>query len=752
MLEHIGKSVWSWVLLLWAVSSLSCQLWQRGSDSDPESSIHRTEVRYEANVLPEENDPPFVPEAECGVQSITAGILNIEDNVSGGGPESSRCKFYSRNDPLASPDDAEMEIRVRVRPVDSQGGSRSVQAGFLDGTKIILLGLSTTSVQFMARHGIEIPGSRVYLDTTVFHTYKIAKHGDDSVDILVDGELKIRLPYASLSDYSQDAPKQAFGAGSNWGTSNSDWDFVNYTISRRPPQDDSQESDTLDVSQNRLQQDDREPRYLTDKSATNLRRPRFVLMDEIRFDPPEGVALHMHDPVIGRDSFYLLNSRHTVSEFGRDGRFIRNIGEKLRNQLELGHIFSFAVDPQDDRIYVSGDDDITIFNPDGSFERRIELPAEIYPSELNFGHNGDLLFGLRTNDSLWLGIHNKEGRFTFFCEERRKLLGFDEEFRRNFIPRFHTLTDTNSNIYAINRVDYEIRKYDHDGVYVGDFKIQKDQHYRPPPDGVDKSLLWTDPEFSENWYSTWTAVTGSAIANGRYLIAALGSLSAADQKVRLHFYDLEGRKAFQQIEWEEHLVGNDSEGDLYFYSRPADAFRVYALETTYSPDKSKHAHLLKKKRGNGGGKAYQETRKVETEAAPAPAFSVTSLDGEDLNSRSLRGKVAVLNFWFIGCAPCRIEIPSLNKLVDEFDQDDVVFIAFARDGEAPLRSFLKELPFKYKIIPAAADVISKFNVSTYPTHIVIDQKGNIDTVLFGGGENRHEDLQPLIERLLQAES
>ena len=365
MLKQLGKAVWPWVVLLWAVTSLSCQLWQRGSDSNPETSIHRIDVRYDADVLPEENDPPFVPGAECGVQSSDDGILNIEDNVSEGGSGASKCTFYSRNDPLTSQDDAEMEFRVQVRSVGSPGGSRSVQAGFLDGAKIIQLGLSTTSVQFLTSQGMEIAESRVSVDTTVFHTYRIVKHSDVSVDILVDGELKVRLSYASLSDYSgHEAPRQGFGAGSSWGTSKSDWDFVNYNISRRPPQDDSQESDTLDISQNRLQQNDRESKYLNTETANNLRRPRLVLLDEIRLDPPEGLSLHMHDVAIGPTNFFLLNSRDNVSEFGPAGRFIRHYGGKLRNQRDLG------------RLYVSETRVLTIFYPDGSFGQRAPIEEE----------------------------------------------------------------------------------------------------------------------------------------------------------------------------------------------------------------------------------------------------------------------------------------------------------------------------------------------------------------------------------------
>ena len=43
-------------------------------------------------------------------------------------------------------------------------------------------------------------------------------------------------------------------------------------------------------------------------------------------------------------------------------------------------------------------------------------------------------------------------------------------------------------------------------------------------------------------------------------------------------------------------------------------------------------------------------------------------------------------------------------------------------------------------------------MSTYPTHIIIDQNGKVDTVRVGGGENRHEDLQPLIAALLKKSS
>ncbi|GEM_PF-3395792 len=133
----------------------------------------------------------------------------------------------------------------------------------------------------------------------------------------------------------------------------------------------------------------------------------------------------------------------------------------------------------------------------------------------------------------------------------------------------------------------------------------------------------------------------------------------------------------------------------------------------------------------------------------APAFRAIALDGQQFDSTVLRGKVAVLNFWFMGCAPCRVEIPGLNKLADEFTGEDVVFIAFALDDEKALRNFLKETTFKYHIVPRAGEIAEQFDISVFPTHIIIDKQGRIYAFLTGGNANRHEDLRPLIKHALK---
>ncbi len=133
----------------------------------------------------------------------------------------------------------------------------------------------------------------------------------------------------------------------------------------------------------------------------------------------------------------------------------------------------------------------------------------------------------------------------------------------------------------------------------------------------------------------------------------------------------------------------------------------------------------------------------------APAFEVKTLGGETLSPAGLAGKAVVLNFWYVGCAPCQVEMPGLNKLVEEFKDEEVVFIGFALDEEGRLREFLKKNPFHYKIVAGSSSIAAQYGISAYPTHILINKQGQVEFFLTGGDPDRHEQLRPLIRNLLK---
>lgn len=109
----------------------------------------------------------------------------------------------------------------------------------------------------------------------------------------------------------------------------------------------------------------------------------------------------------------------------------------------------------------------------------------------------------------------------------------------------------------------------------------------------------------------------------------------------------------------------------------------------------------------------------------SPKFSIRTIDGRKIKNKDLLGKVVVLNFWFTTCSPCKKEIPELNQLKKEFVGKDVEFIAVALDEEYKIASFLKGTPFNYEIVDSGSWLASRFEVSAYPSNIVIDKKGII---------------------------
>jgi thiol-disulfide isomerase/thioredoxin len=132
----------------------------------------------------------------------------------------------------------------------------------------------------------------------------------------------------------------------------------------------------------------------------------------------------------------------------------------------------------------------------------------------------------------------------------------------------------------------------------------------------------------------------------------------------------------------------------------------------------------------------------------APAFNVTDLTGKKYDLGELKGKVVVLNFWFIGCAPCRVEMPALNKLVKEYAGKDVVFVGIATDEEKDLREFVKKSQFLYNIVASGGAIAAKYGVNAFPSHVVIGKDGRISSQSTGGSEEIDKDLRIRINRAL----
>lgn len=128
-------------------------------------------------------------------------------------------------------------------------------------------------------------------------------------------------------------------------------------------------------------------------------------------------------------------------------------------------------------------------------------------------------------------------------------------------------------------------------------------------------------------------------------------------------------------------------------------------------------------------------------------FNFTTITGKKYELTALRGRIVVLNFWFISCGPCRAEMPELNKLVKEYKGRDVVFLAVTFDDSESVKAFQKEKTFDYEIIPDARAWIEKIGVNGFPTHYILNPQGEVELMLIDGSDKNLEQIRNVLARL-----
>ncbi|MFO0826805.1 MAG: TlpA disulfide reductase family protein [Phycisphaerales bacterium] len=146
-----------------------------------------------------------------------------------------------------------------------------------------------------------------------------------------------------------------------------------------------------------------------------------------------------------------------------------------------------------------------------------------------------------------------------------------------------------------------------------------------------------------------------------------------------------------------------------------------------------------------GGTPSQDSPPSE---GAAPAFTAKDIDGNEVSLESLRGKVVVMNFWFVACGPCRMEMPALNQLAQRYSDKDVVFLAPSFDATDKCKDFLAKSEFRYRVLPDASSVVSSYHVKVFPTHVVIDRAGNVSMLRVGANSSVMGELTAAIESAL----
>ncbi|MBI3953087.1 MAG: TlpA family protein disulfide reductase [Chloroflexi bacterium] len=139
----------------------------------------------------------------------------------------------------------------------------------------------------------------------------------------------------------------------------------------------------------------------------------------------------------------------------------------------------------------------------------------------------------------------------------------------------------------------------------------------------------------------------------------------------------------------------------------------------------------------GGGPA--QARADEAVAGPprvgqiAPDFTLERLDGGVLALRELRGRVVLVNFWATWCGPCKVEMPIIQQVYNEYRARgfEVVGVDFGEPRE-DAADFVQRGGFSWPFVLDSDQAIAKrYNVLGLPSSFFLDRQGIVRRIHVG---------------------
>jgi cytochrome c biogenesis protein CcmG/thiol:disulfide interchange protein DsbE len=138
----------------------------------------------------------------------------------------------------------------------------------------------------------------------------------------------------------------------------------------------------------------------------------------------------------------------------------------------------------------------------------------------------------------------------------------------------------------------------------------------------------------------------------------------------------------------------------------------------------------------------------------APDFALDDLAGKQVTLKEQRGKVVFLNFWATWCAPCIQEMPTMEKLHQDFGKDGLVILAINfQEPPNQVKEFFREHNFIFTaLLDRDGKVFELYQAWGLPMSTIVNKRGELVGKVAGYRDWHGEEARQLFQQLLAEES
>jgi peroxiredoxin len=138
-------------------------------------------------------------------------------------------------------------------------------------------------------------------------------------------------------------------------------------------------------------------------------------------------------------------------------------------------------------------------------------------------------------------------------------------------------------------------------------------------------------------------------------------------------------------------------------------------------------------------------------STPAPDFTLHSMSGPNMRLKEQRGRVVMVNFWATWCAPCRQEMPQLNRLYQKYRSAGFVLLGVNVDDDpSKAAEVATKLGVTFPVLLDPEKNVSKlYDLSTMPSTVIIDRDGKVRYVHRGYLAGYEDNYEKQIRELLK---